>query len=110
MTEQQEKTLEQIQAILKDTGDFSPVEIKADAIDLFPNCSSTKKVIHIGEDDVTIGIFIGETQIDTDDIEYSELVEIAPADIDILGQILALAEERKVDLDKTMDRCRDYNY
>lgn len=110
MTEQQEKTLEQIQAILKDTGDFSPVEIKADAIDLFPNCSSTKKVIHIGEDDVTIGIFIGETQIDTDDIEYSELVEIAPTDIDILGQILALAEERKVDLDKTMDRCRDYNY
>lgn len=110
MTKEQEKTLEQIQAILKETGDFSPIELKAPYIDLFPNCASTKKVIHIGEDDVTIGIFLDGTQIDTDDIEYKELVEIAPEEVDVLGQILALAEERKVDLDNTMERCRDYNY
>lgn len=110
MTKEQEKTLEKIKAILKEIGDFSPVEINASYIDLFPNCASTQKVIHIGEDDVALGIFLNGVQIDTDYVDYYELLELAHQTEDILDQILQLAEERKIDLDKTMERTRSYNY
>jgi hypothetical protein len=105
MTEQQQQTLDKIQAIMREIGDFSPDEIGEEYINLFPNSTSTKKVEFIAEDNVRIGHYLSDVRIDDEDISYEELVDIAPDGI--LDDILRMAEDRQVDLDKTMDRCLD---
>lgn len=100
-----EKIIQKIQNIIKEYGSFSPYEVGQDnpvikTMGKDHNQVAEKFNLHT----VNAISYVHEVEIDEDEIDYQDLP------VDVLEEILYIAEDYKTGFDKTMDKCRDENF
>lgn len=102
---EKEKIIQKIQDIIKDYGSFSPYEVNQDnpvikTMGKDHNQVAEKFNLHA----VDAVSYVNEIEVDEDEIDYQDLP------VDVLEEILYIAEDYKTDFDKTMDKCRNENF
>lgn len=105
-----QEVIEKIQAVLVNWGEFSIGEV--DGEDVSPCVASHGNIVdlaeHFNNTGVTVEVYQPSSHssdsIDTYDLEYDEL------ELDILEEILMIAERYDVQQQDLFDSCRDENY
>jgi len=98
-----DRIIEKIQSIIKEWGSFSTGDVQADCSPCIASIGSN--IVQLAErfnlDKVSAVTYEHDREIDEDEIPYEELT------VDVLEEILELAEQYDVEQYKTWERCQD---
>jgi hypothetical protein len=105
-----QKVIDRIQDVLVKWGEFSIGEV--DGEDVSPCVASHGNIVDLAEhfNNTGVSVFVYQPNshssdpIDTYDLDYDEL------DIDVLEEILMIAERYDAQEQKVFDSCRDENF
>ncbi len=102
---EKENIIKKIKNIIIEYGSFSPYEVSQDnpvikTMGKDHNQVAEKFNLHA----VDAISYVNEIEVDEDEIDYEDLP------IDVLEEILNIAEDYKTGFDKTMDKCKDENF
>ena len=105
-----QEVIERIQEVLVNWGEFSIGEV--DGVDVSPCVASHGNIVdlaeHFNNKDVTVFVYKPNSHssdpIDDYDLEYDKL------ELDVLEEILIIAECYDAQQQKLFDSCRDENY
>lgn len=97
-----------IQKIVKEHGSFDISDVKNEGkhitlvpLEKDPAKKRTIVIVRVNEDDVDTEELINDTLTDEDSIEFDDINE------EVLAEVLRVAENYKVDMEKTIDRCQN---
>lgn len=92
--------IEKIKTIIKEWGSFNTAEVEADCSPCVNNIGRFTALAERFGDDVEVVVYNEDgNEMDSYSLEYEELT------IDILNEILILADNYDADMYKTMKRC-----
>jgi hypothetical protein len=95
--------IRKIQSIIEEWGMFTTAEVQAESSPVYKSIGKNNfcLVERIERHGVGITQYVHDQEVDDFDLDYSELEE------DLIDEILELAENYEVDMEKTNKRCRD---
>ena len=99
-----DEIISQIKEIIKEWGSFTTADVQAESSPLINSVSknSFQLAERFNVDGVEAVTYVYDNVTDNDFIPYEDLDE------DVLEEILMLAEDYEIGMDKTMNRCKDF--
>jgi len=98
-----EKLISKIKAIIEEFGSFSTADVELDNSPVIANIGKDNFQLaeRFNSSGVVAVTYVHETEVAEEEIDYEDLNK------DVLDEILMIAENYKVDFEKTLDRCKD---
>ena len=98
-----EKIIQEIKSIIEEWGAFSPSEVDGEEAPIVKTLGKNNSQLaeHFSIDGVKVVTYVHETETDENEVDYKDLSK------DVLEEILRIAENYKVDFEKTMNRCKN---
>lgn len=98
-----ERLIERIRTIIEQDGSFTTADVMAQSSPVVKTMGKNSSMLaeRFGKNGVDCDIYVHETVTDSDTVEYEDM------DVDVLEEILYLAEEWSVICYKTMKRASD---
>ena len=98
-----ERLIERIRTIIEQDGSFTTADVMAQSSPIVKTMGKNSCMLaeRFGKNGADCDIYVHETVTDSDTVEYEDM------DVDLLEEILSLAEEWSVICYKTMKRASD---
>jgi len=101
-----QKIIDTIQTVLRQWGEFTTADVHAGTSPIYGQMGKdhVQLMERFNMDDVDVVTYVHETETDEFSVPYDRLLVYQ------LEEILMLAEEYDALMNKTIERCKDYNY
>ena len=100
-----QEVIEKIQAVLVNWGEFGIYEVENHGTPIVNSIGKTQQVVEaINNQTVTVTTYVNDIETDEEEIFYSDL------SLELLEEILIIADDYDAQEQKLFDSCKDENY